>query len=127
MRLVGTRVGGDIVATRPAFRVGDELYPYFSGYDTRRARFSVMTDLATLSSVFRDRGRRTVLSPQAIWSLPSLSAIVRTVTIRYSAAHAKSPRPQLSGDAYDGSTIVRQNGRINPVFTLRMTLFLKCD
>jgi CelD/BcsL family acetyltransferase involved in cellulose biosynthesis len=37
------RVDGQTVATRVGFLLGDELYLYYSGYDTRWSRFSVMT------------------------------------------------------------------------------------
>jgi CelD/BcsL family acetyltransferase involved in cellulose biosynthesis len=36
-------IAGEVVATRMGFRLGDELYLYYSGYDTRWAKYSVMT------------------------------------------------------------------------------------
>jgi CelD/BcsL family acetyltransferase involved in cellulose biosynthesis len=38
-------IDGKPVATRIAFRLGDELYMYFSGYDLEWGRYSVMTTL----------------------------------------------------------------------------------
>jgi len=43
VRVFQLRVGAEIVASRIAFVTGDSLYFYFSGYDPRWARYSVMT------------------------------------------------------------------------------------
>ena len=43
VRIFQLRVGAEIVASRIAFVIGDLLYFYFSGYDPRWARYSVMT------------------------------------------------------------------------------------
>jgi CelD/BcsL family acetyltransferase involved in cellulose biosynthesis len=42
-RLFALRVGGEIVAMRIGFVVDDSLYLYYSGYEPRWARYSVMT------------------------------------------------------------------------------------
>lgn len=42
-RIFQLRIGTEIVAVRIAFVVGDSLYLYFSGFDPRWGRFSVMT------------------------------------------------------------------------------------
>jgi CelD/BcsL family acetyltransferase involved in cellulose biosynthesis len=42
-RLFALRIGGEIVAMRIGFVVDDSLYLYYSGYDPRWARYSVMT------------------------------------------------------------------------------------
>lgn len=42
-RLFALRIGGEIVAMRIGFVVEDSLYLYYSGYDPRWARYSVMT------------------------------------------------------------------------------------
>ena len=42
-RLFALRIGGEIVAMRIGFVVGDSLYLYYSGYDPRWARYGVMT------------------------------------------------------------------------------------
>jgi CelD/BcsL family acetyltransferase involved in cellulose biosynthesis len=44
-RVFQLAVGGQIVATRLAFVVGDSLYLYFSGFDPAWGRYSVMTTL----------------------------------------------------------------------------------
>ena len=43
VRLFALKIGAQIVAMRLAFVVGDSLYLYYSGYDPRWARYSVMT------------------------------------------------------------------------------------
>jgi CelD/BcsL family acetyltransferase involved in cellulose biosynthesis len=45
LRLFEIRVGGEIVAVRIGFALGDELYLYFSGYDPAFGRYSIMTTL----------------------------------------------------------------------------------
>ena len=45
LRLFEIRVGGEIVAIRLGFALGDELYLYFSGYDPAYGRYSIMTTL----------------------------------------------------------------------------------
>ncbi|MBB4197317.1 hypothetical protein CCR94_16975 [Rhodoblastus sphagnicola] len=45
LRLFEIRVGGEIVAIRLGFALGDELYLYFSGYDPDYGRYSIMTTL----------------------------------------------------------------------------------
>ncbi|HEY4212141.1 MAG TPA: GNAT family N-acetyltransferase [Steroidobacteraceae bacterium] len=45
LRIFQLRVGGAVVATRIGFLFGDELYLYYSGYDTGWGQFSVMTTL----------------------------------------------------------------------------------
>jgi CelD/BcsL family acetyltransferase involved in cellulose biosynthesis len=45
LRIFQLHVGGQVVATRIAFLFGDELYLYYSGYDTEWGKFSVMTTL----------------------------------------------------------------------------------
>ena len=42
-RLFALRIGGEIVAMRIGFVVDDSLYLYYSGFDPRWARYSVMT------------------------------------------------------------------------------------
>jgi CelD/BcsL family acetyltransferase involved in cellulose biosynthesis len=43
LHLFQLEIAGQVVATRMAFRLGDQLYLYYSGYDTRWAKYSVMT------------------------------------------------------------------------------------
>jgi CelD/BcsL family acetyltransferase involved in cellulose biosynthesis len=43
VRLFALKIGAQIVAMRLGFVVGDSLYLYYSGYDPRWARYSVMT------------------------------------------------------------------------------------
>ncbi len=45
LRIFQLSISGEIVATRLAFLYGDELYLYYSGYNPKWARFSVMTTL----------------------------------------------------------------------------------
>ena len=37
------KVGEEVIAVRIGFRSGDSMYLYYSGYDTKYARYSVMT------------------------------------------------------------------------------------
>jgi CelD/BcsL family acetyltransferase involved in cellulose biosynthesis len=43
VRVFSLRIGGQIVATRIGFLLGDALYLYYSGYDPTWSRYSVMT------------------------------------------------------------------------------------
>jgi CelD/BcsL family acetyltransferase involved in cellulose biosynthesis len=43
VRVFQLRIGGQVVATRLGFAIGDTLYLYFSGYDPAWARYGVMT------------------------------------------------------------------------------------
>jgi CelD/BcsL family acetyltransferase involved in cellulose biosynthesis len=43
LRVFELRIGGQLVASRLGFLLGDELYLYFSGFDPAWARYSVMT------------------------------------------------------------------------------------
>lgn len=43
VRVFQLKIGGEIVATRIGFVVGDSLYLYYSGFDPAWARYSVMT------------------------------------------------------------------------------------
>ena len=43
LRIFQLVVGGEAVATRIGFALGEEIYLYFSGYDVQWSRFSVMT------------------------------------------------------------------------------------
>ena len=43
LRIFQLVVGGKVAATRIGFVLGDEIYLYFSGYDSAYARFSIMT------------------------------------------------------------------------------------
>jgi CelD/BcsL family acetyltransferase involved in cellulose biosynthesis len=43
VRLFALKIGAETVAMRLGFQVGDSLYLYYSGYDPRWARYSVMT------------------------------------------------------------------------------------
>ncbi len=45
LRLFEILVGGEVVATRLGFALGDELYLYFSGYDPAYGPYSIMTTL----------------------------------------------------------------------------------
>lgn len=45
MRLFSLELDGRVVAMRLAFAMGEELYLYYSGYDLKFARYSVMTTL----------------------------------------------------------------------------------
>jgi hypothetical protein len=45
LRIFQLHISGEVVATRIAFLLGDELYLYYSGYDMQWAKFSVMTTL----------------------------------------------------------------------------------
>ncbi|MEJ1966294.1 MAG: GNAT family N-acetyltransferase [Gammaproteobacteria bacterium] len=45
LRIFQLVIAGEVVATRPGFIFGDELYLYYSGYDRRWGRYSVMTTL----------------------------------------------------------------------------------
>jgi CelD/BcsL family acetyltransferase involved in cellulose biosynthesis len=45
LRIFQLEVGDQLVATRLGFVLGDELYLYFSGYDERWGKYSVMTTL----------------------------------------------------------------------------------
>ena len=45
LRIFQLRIGAAIVATRLGFLFGDELYLYYSGYDTAWAQYSIMTTL----------------------------------------------------------------------------------
>jgi CelD/BcsL family acetyltransferase involved in cellulose biosynthesis len=45
LRIFQITIGGDVVATRIGFVVGDSLYLYYSGYDPEFSRFSIMTTL----------------------------------------------------------------------------------
>ena len=45
LRLFQLLIGGEIVATRLGFAMGDELELYFSGYDPKWAKYSIMTIL----------------------------------------------------------------------------------
>jgi CelD/BcsL family acetyltransferase involved in cellulose biosynthesis len=43
LRVFELRIGTELVAARVGFELGDELYLYFSGFDPKWARYSVMT------------------------------------------------------------------------------------
>ena len=43
LRIFQLMIGGEVVAMRIGFVLGDEIYLYFSGYDQAYSRFSVMT------------------------------------------------------------------------------------
>src|SRR5262249_17838715 len=45
LHLLQLEIEGAVVATRMAFQLGDDLYLYYSGYDTRWRKYSVMTTL----------------------------------------------------------------------------------
>jgi CelD/BcsL family acetyltransferase involved in cellulose biosynthesis len=45
LRVFQMVIGEQVVATRLGFLLGDELYLYYSGYDVRWAKYSVMTTL----------------------------------------------------------------------------------
>jgi CelD/BcsL family acetyltransferase involved in cellulose biosynthesis len=61
LRLFEILVGGEIVATRLGFALGDELYLYFSGYDPAYGRYSIMTTLmAETLKWSHDQGVRLV-------------------------------------------------------------------
>jgi CelD/BcsL family acetyltransferase involved in cellulose biosynthesis len=47
LRIFQLEIRGQVVATRLGFLLGDELYLYYSGYDMRWARYSVMTTTVT--------------------------------------------------------------------------------
>ena len=51
VRIFQLRIGGDIVAARIAFVVGDTVYLYYSGFDPAWARYSIMT--TTVAEAFR--------------------------------------------------------------------------
>jgi CelD/BcsL family acetyltransferase involved in cellulose biosynthesis len=60
-RLFRVRIGGAVVAVRLAFVVGDSLYLYYSGYDPRYAKYSVMTTVVAESIKYAiAHGFRTV-------------------------------------------------------------------
>jgi CelD/BcsL family acetyltransferase involved in cellulose biosynthesis len=65
VRLFALKIGAEIVAMRLAFVVGDSLYLYYSGYDPRWARYSVMTTTVAEAIKYAiARGFKTVnLSP----------------------------------------------------------------
>jgi CelD/BcsL family acetyltransferase involved in cellulose biosynthesis len=58
-------IGGDIVAVRIGFAIGDSLYLYYSGFDPRWSKYSVMT--TTLVEIIKDaigQGTKSInLSP----------------------------------------------------------------
>ena len=61
VRLFALKIGAQIVAMRLGFVVGDSLYLYYSGYDPRWARYSVMT--TTVAEAIKhaiERGIKTV-------------------------------------------------------------------
>jgi CelD/BcsL family acetyltransferase involved in cellulose biosynthesis len=43
LRLFQLKVGSEVVASRIGFVIGDSLYLYYSGFDPKWSRFSVMT------------------------------------------------------------------------------------
>lgn len=45
LRIFQLLIGGEVVATRIGFLLGDEIYLYFSGYSAKWGRYSVMTTL----------------------------------------------------------------------------------
>jgi CelD/BcsL family acetyltransferase involved in cellulose biosynthesis len=45
LRVFQLAIGGAVIATRVGFLLGDEVYLYYSGYDVRWAKYSVMTTL----------------------------------------------------------------------------------
>ncbi len=51
VRVFQLRIGGEIVAARLAFVLGDSVYLYYSGFDPVWARYSVMT--TTVAEIFR--------------------------------------------------------------------------
>lgn len=58
-------IAGEVVATRLGFRMGDELYLYFSGYEPEWGRYSVMTTTVaeTLKWAIEHGIRQVNLSP----------------------------------------------------------------
>jgi CelD/BcsL family acetyltransferase involved in cellulose biosynthesis len=65
VRLFALKIGGQFVAMRLGFVVGDSLYLYYSGYDPLWARYSVMTTTVAEALKYAiARGMKTVnLSP----------------------------------------------------------------
>ena len=61
LRVFQMEIGGVVVATRIGFLLGDELYLYYSGYDVRWSKYSVMTTLVAEAIKWSiDQGLRSV-------------------------------------------------------------------
>ena len=69
IRLFALRIGHEIVAMRIGFVVGDSLYLYYSGYDPRWARFSVMTTTVAEAIKYAISQGLTSVSLSPTWDL----------------------------------------------------------
>jgi CelD/BcsL family acetyltransferase involved in cellulose biosynthesis len=61
-RLFLLEVGGKVVAARVGFRLGDELYLYYSGYDPAYGRYSVATTLLAEAIKWAIENRLTLVN-----------------------------------------------------------------
>ena len=121
-RIFTVKIGGNIVAMRIGFIVGDTLYLYYSGYDPAWSNYSVMTtvvaesikwaiaeglrtvNLSTGNDVSKTRWRPAEISyREAIQISPSLSA---------QAAHALYRSIHLAGGVLDSG--LSGNGHKGP-------------
>jgi CelD/BcsL family acetyltransferase involved in cellulose biosynthesis len=101
VRLFQLKVGSQIVAMRIGFLVGGSLYLYYSGFDPRWARYSVMT--TTVAEVIRyaiTHGIKTVnLSPTK--DISKMRWSPRRVDYNSAYEQARRLRSRLARRAYD--------------------------
>ena len=97
LRIFQLVINDEVVATRIGFKFGDELYLYYSGYDPRWARYSVMT---------------TVVVEAIKWAIDNKFRIVNLST----GADISKARWEPEVISYSGGFSVRKGYRSRTLF-----------
>jgi CelD/BcsL family acetyltransferase involved in cellulose biosynthesis len=100
LRIFQLHIAGEVVATRLGFLLGNELYLYYSGYDTRWAKFSVMTTLVVEAIKWAIVQRLGVVNLSTGTDVSKLRWSPIETSFRSIVQIAPRLRARLSHDAY---------------------------
>jgi CelD/BcsL family acetyltransferase involved in cellulose biosynthesis len=100
LRVFQLEIAGQVVATRIGFVLGDELYLYYSGYDLRWARYSVMTTVVAEAIKWAIGQRFKIVNLSTGHDTSKLRWGPQAVIYRSAKQIAPAPRSQLAYRAY---------------------------
>jgi hypothetical protein len=106
LKLFALKIGGEAVAMRIGFEVGDALYLYYSGFDPKWWNFSVMT--TTMAEAIKyaiGRGLRIVRPSEIPGRLFRLSQNQIQRGVKVAAAADRTPQLELTADPTDPGAV----------------------
>jgi CelD/BcsL family acetyltransferase involved in cellulose biosynthesis len=100
LRVFQLVIGGQVVATRLGFLLGDELYLYYSGYDTRWSRYSVMTTVVAEAIKWAIDRRLRVVNLSTGYDVSKLRWAPKAMMFRSALRVSPERRSQRAFNAY---------------------------